>query len=79
MRVTAAVRDGWVVVSPYEGPELAPISIAVGSQESWQPAYLDWVDGVRVAKIRTPAPTGRPVQVWLRVGDTVTSAGKVVI
>ncbi|MFF4779397.1 hypothetical protein ACFY05_41940 [Microtetraspora fusca] len=79
MRATAAVRDGWVVVSPYEGPELAPISIAVGSQDEWKPAFLDWVDGARVAKIRQPAPTGRPAQVWLRVGETVTSAGKVTI
>ncbi|MGI5493894.1 hypothetical protein [Microtetraspora malaysiensis] len=77
----AEIRDGWVAV-PYDGPELGSIHIAVAqspAEDNWQPAYLDYVDGRRVAKIRTPAPTGRPVGVWLRVGNTVTSSGKVTI
>ncbi|MEU8196323.1 hypothetical protein AB0C10_21305 [Microbispora amethystogenes] len=75
------VRDGWLLV-PYDGHDLATVHLAAAQSptaEHWAPAFLDYHDGQRIAKIRTPAPTGRPVTVWLRVGDTVTSAGTVVL
>ncbi len=39
----------WLVV-PYDGPELAVIEIGFAGR--WTPAYLDHVDGQRVAMIR---------------------------
>ncbi|MEV4321005.1 hypothetical protein AB0J37_02100 [Microbispora rosea] len=74
----AAVRDGWVVV-PYTGHDLATVEIAVGDRDTWTPAFLDWNGPERVAKIRPPASSDRQVAVWLRVGDVVTSAGRVTL
>lgn len=77
--MSATVRDGWLTVH-YDGHDLARVHLAVGQQpDDWKPAFLDWVDGKRVAKIRPPSPTGKTVGVWLRVGDAVTSNGRVVL
>lgn len=73
----ASIRDGWVVV-PYTGHDLATVHIAVGDRNDWRPAFLDWVDGQRVAQIRPPAVRGQ-VGVWLRVGETVTPAGRITL
>jgi len=77
----ASIRDGWLVV-PYSGHDLATVHIAVGQRpagEDWRRAFLDYADGARVAKIRPPAPTGRAMSVWLRVGDVVMNAGRVTL
>lgn len=78
MRPSASIRDGWIVV-PYTGHDLATVHIAVGDRNDWQPAFLDWVGDQRVAKIRPPTSAGRQVSVWLRVGDTVTPAGRITL
>lgn len=72
----ASIRDGWLTV-PYTGHDLATVHIAVGDRNTWQPAYLDWADGERVAKIRPPQTPGRTLSVWLRVGEAVTPAGRI--
>lgn len=77
--MTPLIRNGWLIV-PYSGPELARVFIAVGDRaDAWRPAYLDWHDGRRVAKVRPPEPTGRARAVWLRIDDTATRIGKVVL
>lgn len=76
--MAAAVRDGWLTV-PYSGPELVVIEVGVGQADhiEWRPAFLDWVGGKRVAKIRPP--TSGTVAVWLRTGGVQTRVGKTVI
>lgn len=76
--MSVRVIDGWLCV-PYAGPELAPAYIAVGSQRDWRPAFLDWNGPARVAKVRVPAGQRGALSVWLRVGDVITSQGKVVL
>jgi len=74
--MVAELRDGWLTV-PYNGPDIARVHIGVGTAGSveWTPAFLDWVDGVRVAKIRPPE-TGGPV--WLKAnGVVVEDAGSI--
>jgi hypothetical protein len=73
--VSARLHDGWLVV-PYSGHDLSRVYIAAGSRpEEWHPAFLDWADGQRVAKIRPPDFTGNPVAIWLKVGESITGAG----
>lgn len=73
--MTARMRNGWLLVD-YSGPELVLIEIGTGTGETiWKPAYLDWVDGQRVAKIRPPVTGTTPV--WLRCRDVVTRVGRV--
>lgn len=69
------IRDGWLV-TPYSGHDLARVEIGVGpaGQERWQPAFLDWVDGQRVAKIRPPGIGGT---VWLSVNGVTAEVGAV--
>ncbi|TDE40487.1 hypothetical protein E1295_31810 [Nonomuraea mesophila] len=78
--MTARLVAGWLVV-PYAGPELGRVHIATGRHQAdeWKPAYLDYLDGERVAKVRPPAPTGHPVQVWIRVNGAATAVGHVTI
>lgn len=73
--MSARVRDGWLLVD-YAGPEMATIEVGVGRNEAevWRPAFLDWVDGKRVAKVR-PYAGDRPV-VWLRVNGNSARVGK---
>lgn len=70
--MSIAVVDGWLEV-PYTGPERATIEISTEA-EVWVPAYLDYTNGTRVAKIRPPA-VSQTVQVWLRVDGAATPAG----
>lgn len=65
------VADGWVCV-PYTGPDLATVHLAVAAgpepaDGEWRPAFLDWLDGERVAKIRTTPDLPRRLRVWRRV------------
>lgn len=71
----AELRDGWIIV-PYGGSDMARVEIGVGQAggEEWRPAFLDWVDGQRVAKVR-PLEHGGPV--WIRVNGTAVEAGAV--
>ena len=70
--------DGWLVVD-YDGPELTVVEIGYSTigQPEWRPAFLDWLDGKRVAKIRPPV-TG-VVYVWLRARGRTRRAGKVAL
>ena len=71
------VRDGWLVV-PYGGDDLATVHIAVGNDaQVWIPAFLDYVDGQRVAKVRARVIPERPTWVWLRINGDVTKVGNV--
>ena len=76
----AHIKDGWLVV-PYSGSDLAQVHMAVGRQRpyEWHPAYLDYVDGVRVAKIRSPQMTGQGTNVWLKIGEVVQNVGRVTV
>lgn len=71
--MTAKIVDGWIVV-PYSGRDMSKVFISVGGQ--WFPAFLDWVDGERVAQIRVPESSGRHLNVKLMVDDVVTSVGR---
>lgn len=66
-----SLANGWVIV-PYDGPDTALVELAV--DDEWLPAFLDYVDGKRVAKVRPPVvpPTA---QVRLRVDGSVSSLG----
>lgn len=48
--------NGWVCVGPYTIHDLKKVKITVGNEE--KSAFLDWVDGVRVAKVRPPNAPG---------------------
>lgn len=77
MAAELPVRDGWLIV-PYTGSDLARVHVAVGNEpQVWQPAFLDWVEGQRVAKVRARNLPERAQRVWLRVGDEITQAGTV--
>lgn len=61
--------DGWLRVA-YSGPDIATIEIeATGA--GWQPAYLDWDRGQRVAQIRWEGKP-MPADVNLRVNGQIT-------
>lgn len=69
--MTARILDGWLVV-PYSGSERSAVHIST-EDDTWIPAYLDWVDGERVAKVRVTAPAGTILKVRLRAGSSVTT------
>jgi hypothetical protein len=70
--VSARVSDGWLVV-PYDGDDRATVEISV-QPNVWLPAYLDYADGQRVAKVRPPAGL-TAATVSLRINGTVSTAG----
>lgn len=73
-----ALRDGWLCV-PYAGDDAAIVYLSVtarGGEPEWVPAFLDYVDGQRVAKIRPPAAPPYPANVQTRVGEVVTDHGR---
>ncbi len=74
--MSARIADGWLVV-PYDGNELT-VYIAVSdnqpTDDDWRPAYRDWLDGQRVAKVR---PAGARGHVWLRAVGQVERVGRV--
>lgn len=76
--MSVKLEAGWVCV-PYSGHDMSQVYIAVGDQEHWRPAFLDWSNGVRVAKIGEPERTGRAVTIWLKVNGSVISAGKIIL
>lgn len=65
------VTDGLVtwLRTPYGGPDLAVIEMEAPGT-GWQPAYLDWDRGQRVAQIRWNGPL--PDTVNLRVNGEIT-------
>ncbi len=67
----ATLTDGWLVV-PYRGPDMATVHLAVGGE--WRPAFRDWHNGQRVAKVRPPVTRGR-VSVRLSVDGQITDLG----
>ncbi len=76
--MSANIDGGWLAV-PYSGHDLSQVFISVGDQSDWRPAFLDWSDGNRVAKIRTPEASGKAMKVWLKVNGSVTNAGKIIL
>lgn len=62
---------GWLVV-PYDGGERVALHIST-QPDVWLPAYLDYDNGQRVAKVRADDLTSGMVQVRLRAGTSVTS------
>lgn len=76
---SAYLSEGWLRV-PYTGHDLQRVAIAAGSREpgAFEPAYLHWDNGQRVAQVRPAnfAITG-PATVWLSVDGTITEAGRV--
>lgn len=71
------IRDGWIV-TPYSGHDLARVHISVGNEPvEWLPAFLDFVDGQRVAKVRARGLPERATWVWLRVNEDVRKVGSV--
>lgn len=71
------IRDGWLI-TPYAGHELSRVHISVGNEPVvWLPAFLDWVDGQRVAKVRARDLPARSEWVWLRVNEQVVKVGSV--
>jgi hypothetical protein len=75
--VSASIFNGWVTV-PYSGHELAPVYIAIDDREDWKPAFLDWENGKRVAKVRPPSSTGKPMSVWIKANGYISSAGRII-
>lgn len=73
------IIDGWVVVD-IEASEYARIEIGLlnGNSKAFSPAFFDYVDGKRVAKVRPNGVAGRTV-VYLRVNGVDTMAGNLVI
>jgi hypothetical protein len=80
--MSAHIADGWLVV-PYDGDERATVEISVEPDvcsrdlrvtQEWLPAYLDYTDGKRVAKIRPPAGL-TSVTVSLRVNGSTSTVG----
>lgn len=69
--MTIAIVNGWLEV-PYTGTETAAVEISV--DDVWLPAYLDYTNGVRVAKVRPPA-LSQTVQVQLKIDGNITPAG----
>lgn len=59
--------DGWLRV-PYSGPDIAVIEIETPGN-GWQPAYLDYENGQRIAQIRWDGP--RPGAMNVRVDGVV--------
>lgn len=73
------VVDGWICV-PYQGPDVAKVELGIGTGP-FHPAYLDWVDNQRVAKLR-PTTLDNPVgnvAVGLRVNDVTTAVYRVTL
>jgi hypothetical protein len=70
--LSATLFNGWVGV-PCDADDLTPVFIAIGGGD-WQPAYRDWHEGKRVAKVR-PLLSGRQ-QVILKVSDVVVDVGR---
>jgi hypothetical protein len=67
----AELADGWIVAS-YDGRDMATVHMAVAGE--WRPAFRDWHDGQRVAKVRPPAAHGR-VNVRLSIDGQITDLG----
>lgn len=77
--MTPQLVDGWLVVS-CDAHDHAQVWLSVGDREpgEWRPAYRDWLDGAKVAKVRAPSGPGK-VRVWIRVGDRETRVGSVTL
>lgn len=76
--MTPRIENGWLVI-PYTGSDFSKLYIAVGDRDNWQPAYLDYSGGQRVAKIRVAESTAQAREVWFKVDGVVTSVGQAVI
>jgi len=68
------LEDGWLLVA-CDASVLVPVWIKVGRDE-FKPAYRDFHEGRRVAKIRSSG-VSRKTTVTLRVGETSSAAGSI--
>lgn len=77
--MTVKATSSWIIVD-CDASDLTEVFIAVGRPDNWHPAFRDWEDGVRVAKIRIPkdAPVGRQ-PIFLRWGDHEESVGRALL
>lgn len=74
-----AIVDGWFVV-PYSGRDLSTVHIGFGVDPhiGWHPAFLDYHEGQRVAKIRVArVPAAQRVPAWLRIDGIPAKIGTV--
>lgn len=72
--MSARIIDGWLVV-PYSGHDMASVYLNVGGE--WKPAFLDWHNGKRVAKVRFPATASRSSSVVIRINDAESTIGRI--
>lgn len=77
--MTVKVTSSWIIID-CDASDLTEVYIAVGRPDNWHPAFRDWEDGQRVAKIRIPkdAPIGRQA-IYLKWGDHEELAGKMLL
>lgn len=79
----ARLVGGWLVVGPYAGHDMQQVRIrATGERGGWvvdSPAFLDWDNGERVAKIRPHGSQRGVATVTLLVGGLETEVGRVVL
>lgn len=69
--MSARIVDGWLEV-PCDGSERALVEISADSV-TWLPAFLDYVDGRRVAKVRPPAGALTPAAVAVRINGALST------
>jgi hypothetical protein len=79
IRPDAYLDQGWVCM-PYHGNDLARVEIQAGANPPVA-AFLDWVNGERVAKVRphTLGQVAGTTTVTLRVDGIPTATGRVTI
>lgn len=65
------IVNGWLVV-PYAGSDRVAVHISI-EPYVWLPAFLDYIDGERVAKVRVAAPAGTILKMRLRAGSAETA------
>lgn len=73
------IINGWLVIDT-DAPDRALVEIALFTKntKAFLPAFRDYEDGKRVAKIKVGDATGRAV-VYVRVDGAETMAGNLII
>lgn len=71
--MSAYVHEAWLVVD-CDAADAVPVEIAIGKATDFRPAFRDYHDGKRTAKIRAGELTGRH-RVYLKVNGTISEAG----
>lgn len=80
--MNAQLKDGWLTVGFPEGVDDTPVSY-IGISDTrdaptqWLPAFLDYDDGRRVAKVRPPQGMTSRSLVWSSIGGEEKAIGRV--